>query len=473
MIAALIFSLLLLASPALAVCQISVGGGGVYLVDSCTNNPVFINGDSPQLLVTQVNSTDAETFIADRAARGFNTLWIILTDNIYSTNSPNNNAGAAPYTGAVFTTENETYWAHVDAVLNLINQYGMITIAEPFFTGASNTQGYLDNVTGSADQVLTDYGVWLGNRYKNFPRLIWFIGGDADKATAGLYTKLSLVAAGIRSVDTNHLISFHGVNGAARITALESFASPPSWLDINFVYKLPTELAASCGSAFGATQPPLMIEDWYEGEHSMTAKDLRNEAYWAVLNGCTLGRVFGNNAIWTMGGPFDTMGQTWNSQLASTGSVQAARVGKIMNARQHWKFAPDTGHTVVTAGYGSGSTLTVTSRTSDGQTIMSYIPNGSAATITVDMTKITSTTSLVRGRWFDPQTGAVRDLGTFANSSTRNFTPPDSNDWILILDDNAVNLSAPGGRLAAAARSAASSRTAASGRTAASARSAY
>ena len=47
-------------------------------------------------------------------------------------------------------------------------------------------------------------------------------------------------------------------------------------------------------------------------------------------------------------------------------------------------------HTVVTAGFGSGANLTVTSRTSDGQTIIAYVPNGNAATLTVDMTKITS-----------------------------------------------------------------------------------
>jgi hypothetical protein len=49
--------------------------------------------------------------------------------------------------------------------------------------------------------------------------------------------------------------------------------------------------------------PPFQVEDWYEGEHSMTELQLREEAYWEVLSGCYLGRFFRNDAIWTMSGP--------------------------------------------------------------------------------------------------------------------------------------------------------------------------
>ena len=107
-------------------------------------------------------------------------------------------------------------------------------------------------------------------------------------------------------------------------------------------------------------------------------------------------------------------------------------------------MVPDAGHTVVTAGYGSGSTLTVTSRTKDGQTIIAYIPNGSAATIAVDMTKITSPSNTAKCWWFNPRDGSTILVGRLANSGTRNFTPPDSNDWVLVLDDAGANLPVPG-----------------------------
>src|SRR5208282_4254382 len=155
------------------------------------------------------------------------------------------------------------------------------------------------------------------------------------------------------------------------------------------------------------TVPPFQIEDWYEGEHSMTELQLREQGYWEILSGCYLGRYFGNNAIWTMGGPEDTIGQTWQSQLSSVGSVSQSWLGALFRSREHWKMVPDPQNLVLTAGYGSGTTISVASRTSDGQTIIAYIPNGNATAVTINMAKITSSTSLVHGWWFNPQTGAT------------------------------------------------------------------
>jgi len=112
-------------------------------------------------------------------------------------------------------------------------------------------------------------------------------------------------------------------------------------------------------------------------------------------------------------------------------------------------MVPDINHTVVTAGYGSlgtwpQTTLTTTARSSDGQTIIAYIPNGNAATITVDMTKITSATNTAQCWWFNPSNGSTTLIGSFPNSGTQNFTPPDSNDWVLVIDDVGATLAAPG-----------------------------
>jgi hypothetical protein len=88
--------------------------------------------------------------------------------------------------------------------------------------------------------------------------------------------------------------------------------------------------------------------------------------------------------------------------------------------------------------------LTVTARTRDGQTIISYIPNGNATTLTVDMSKITSKTRTAKCWWFNPSDGATKLIGSFANSGMRHFTPPDAKDWVLIIDDRNADLPPPG-----------------------------
>ena len=188
----------------------------------------------------------------------------------------------------------------------------------------------------------------------------------------------------------------------------------------------------------------MMGEDWYEGEHSMTALQVREETYWEALNGCYLGRLFGNDAIWTMGGPSETMGATWQSQLSSNGSVTQQYLGTLMRSREFWKMAADITNTYLTSGYGSGSTLSVLSRTSDGQTMIAYIPNGNATTVTINMAGITDAGSQAKCWWYNVQTAATTLIGTYANSGSKTFTPPDSNDWVLVIDSNAAALPAPG-----------------------------
>jgi hypothetical protein len=127
-------------------------------------------------------------------------------------------------------------------------------------------------------------------------------------------------------------------------------------------------------------------------------------------------------------------------------SLDQQHLGQLFRSREHWKMEPDVGHTTARDGYGSGANLTVTSRTRDGQTIIAYIPNGNATTLEVDMGRIQSSSSQAVCWWFNPSTGAASRIGRYPNSGTRKFTPPDSKDWVLVIDDASVNLPQPGSR---------------------------
>ena len=76
--------------------------------------------------------------------------------------------------------------------------------------------------------------------------------------------------------------------------------------------------------------------------------------------------------------------------------------------------------------------------------MMAYLPNGSGASVTINMAGITDSGGNAKGWWTNPSTGANTLIGTFNNSGTRTFTAPDANDWVLTLDSNAAKLCAPG-----------------------------
>jgi hypothetical protein len=418
-----------------------------HLVNTITNTPVFITGDAPQTLAVQVSSIDVNTYLSDRAARGFNAIWVILADGGPScdqTNCPDNYYGYPPFDVADFTNEDDDYWANVDSVIQAAKGYGITVFANPMFVGEAG--GYYENsILASSDAVITAYGAWVGNRYKDYPNIVWLLGGDTDFSVTGLPQKMGDLAAGIASADANHLMLLEPIRNQSSAQVWNQ--STP--LTLNWVYPDYSHSQSLCASnyaSYHATIPSLMGEDGYEGGNSLTPLQIREETYWEVLSGCTLGRIFGNDAIWTMGGPKDSMGQTWQSQLGSPGSVAEAWQGALMRSREFWLLVPDTNNSVLVSGYGSGSTLSVAARSSDGQSIIAYIPAGNAATITIDMSRITSPTGTAKCWWFNPSTGATTLIGTFATSGTQNLTPPDANDWVLVIDDASANLAAPGGR---------------------------
>jgi PKD repeat protein len=416
--------------------SIALSSNRKYLINP-TGQPVFLVAEQGFDLNQVLSAADLEVYLSDRSSKGFNLIWMSVVDNSYYANPQYDSQGNAPFSGGDFLNMQPAYFTHLDYVLNRMAAYGITALLGPAFSGypcGPPPSGYCLNMEAASDATMTAYGEYLGDRYKNFSNIIWMIGGDMD-SSGDLKTKHNDIAVGIRSKDTVHLMTAENIRGQSSLDIWSGY----SWLDLNGLYNLPSDIPSAAEKNFTRSDflPEFMMEDWCENEHSETPLSLRTEGYWAVLSGAYLGRDFCNYPIWAFAAG-------WKAQLNSPGSVSESLTGKLFRSREHWLMAPDINHSVVTAGYGTGATLTVTSRTSDGQSIIAYIPNGIAATITVDMTKIISSTSTVQGWWFDPQTGATLNLGAFSNSGKQNFRPPDSNDWVLVLDDASAKLPAPG-----------------------------
>ena len=113
---------------------------------------------------------------------------------------------------------------------------------------------------------------------------------------------------------------------------------------------------------------------------------------------------------------------------------------------------PDQDHTVVTAGLGSYGNLKtrvsqsdycVASRTPDGSVVVAGMPT--VRTVTVNMASLKAS---AEARWFDPTNGTYSTVpgGPFANTGTRQFTPPGKNhegegDWVLLLEASGLTRS--------------------------------
>jgi hypothetical protein len=460
----------------------ALGADRTHLINTFTNKPVFITGDTAYALALALSSdADIEAYLSDRQAKGMNLIWVGLVDannhgdgkdNVGTTE--NDTFGNNPWNGGpAFTgmSSSTAYWAHVDEVLQRAAAHGITVLAGTAFAGsfASCNDPYTANMVAASDATMLAYGAFLGNRYKSYPNIIWLQGGDANVSLCGsaLANKVSDIAKGILSVDTGHLMAVEATSGvwgepsATNWSAHTYGASNPSgWLTLGTIYPKGTpdrvfsaeisQIVSQCVTESTATPyvPYFSMEDPYEYEPltgtPYNNQQLRQQGYTEILSGARLGRLFGSSGVWPFGSGCCMRGLTWQTNMGNLASFDQQRLGQLFRSREHWKLVGDLKHTVVTAGYGSGANLSVASRTSDGQTIIAYIPNGNATTLTVAMNKISSGINLAACWWFNPFSGASTLIGNYANSGTRSFTPPDANDWILVIDDAAANLPAPG-----------------------------
>ena len=418
---------------------------GRYLIGP-DNAPFLIAGDSPQSLMVNIATNDADMYFANRQSHAFNSVWINVLCTTYTGGNADGSTydGIMPFTGYLpggvndlahydLTKPNEAYFARCDQMLNLANKYGLMVFLDPIETG-----GWTTTVLNNGAKNCRAFGRYLGKRFKNFPNIIWMSGNDDSAWTNPLQdVAVSAVALGIRQGDRQHI---HTVE----LTSPSGSLDDPHWAGIikanaSYTYN-PTYAQILRDYHRKKFVPFFLAEANYEFENingpGTTAPVLRKQEYWANLSGAT-GQLYGNHATWT----FES---GWQSLLDTPGAIQMAYVARLFEPRAWYKLVPDTNHVTVTAGFGTfSSTDTVANndyltaaRTPDGTLVMAYTPV--IQLFTVDMTKLSGP---VTARWYDPSNGSYTSIdgSPLSNTGTQDFTPPGNNsdgdgDWVLVLE---------------------------------------
>jgi hypothetical protein len=400
-----------------------------YLIDG-QGKPILLQADAAWSLIANLNREDAAKYLQDRHAKGFNAVLINLIEHKFARNAPRNIYGDAPFASATdWTAPNEKYFAHADWVIRKAAENGITVLLAPVYLGYPGTdEGFIDEVMANGPEKLLRYGQFLGQRYKDFDNILWVMGGDRDPGAAR--ENVDMIAFGIRQLDTRHLFTAH-----CHFDSVVAEQYPGPWLDVSNTYAyqiIQTRLLEEYNRK--PVMPFFMIESIYEGEHNSSEVQIRRQAYWTILSG-GFGNVFGNRPIWL----FDP---GWQAALDGPGSVGMMYWGKLFRSRPWFDLVPDQDHKVVTEGLGEfwGFDYLGAAQTSDGSTLIAYMPT--ARMITVDMTKLPK--GQTKAWWFDPRTGHASLAGTYPAEGERQFTPPGQGDWVLVLDDAAKRLDAPG-----------------------------
>jgi len=431
---------------------LKVGPTGRSLVDQ-QGVPVFLNGDAPWSLAGQLSREDVELYLKQRAELGVNSLIVTIPEGYYTDGSrdedgPNDHYGNRPFlTRNKFTTPNPQYFEHADWVIRRAGEYGMQVLMAPMYAGYDNgkvdTDGWhkailMDNSVADCRR----YGEWIGDRYKDFPNLIYVIGNDRDPGD--IREKLNAIAEGIRSRDSSHLMTYHARPGHSSLDVWDPAQTP--WLTLNATYTYGDVWTKSLEDySRKPVMPFILFEARYENEGDDQSKGtplrVRKQAYQSVLAG-SCGHHYGNGPLWHMNAaPWFPLGESpWKEHLDDHGArTLLPNVKRLFESRAWYRLVPDQDRSLITQGYDAGDGISA-ARTDDGTTAIVYLPT--ECTVTVALSRIRG--SEATAWWFSPRDGSYVEIGRFPTKGEKAFRCPSGEDWVLVIDDTSANLAAPG-----------------------------
>jgi len=431
-----------LAAPAW---PLRINTGGRYLEDQ-RGTPFLIAADTGWCLVNALTDAEIDTYLAARKSQGFNAIQFMLMAKHSGCSVGGGSIdryGHSPFTtgDADWSAPNEAYWARVDAVLDKVKAHDMLALVTPAYLGFNcynGDQGWCGVMDIQSLQRMKDFGTFLGTRYRTQGNIVWIAGGDANPMDfPRMDAKVDALMSAIALADTSRQI----ITGHAgrHVSAFQGFGTH-AWLTMNSAYdgeSCPDDtMAAQIATEYqrAPVRPLHSIEQKYDSEGA-DAICLADQFLWIALGG-GVGQSYGNGYVWDFIPGWNDPGTGINSPIARVHTNAA----KLVRSRRFWLFAPDTAHTVVTAGFGSGASTVATARASNGETVMAYVPD-SGARITVDMTKVSG--ARATAYWYDPVVDAATVIGTFATTGTMEFVAPGA-ARVLVLDDAAQAFPPPG-----------------------------
>jgi len=406
--------------------------------------------DTAWELIHRLNLEQAERYFTVRSAQGFTVIQTVVLAELDGLRAPNayGRVPLEPQGDHFDPTRPDlagpySYWDHLEALLELAAAHGFWVALLPTWGDKFSRE------RGAGPEIFTPenahrYACWLAQRLAHFPQLIWVLGGDRRLLTPQHRSVVSAMAAGLREVGSQHLITFHPIGERS---PFDDVGDAP-WLDFRMVQ-------SGHGAQLSSTewvareyvrQPTLPILDGeprYE-DHPVAfdpargyfdAWDVRTAQLGNLLSGA-LGLSYGHHSVWGFQpdqarwpdhDAYFLMG--WEAALERPGAQQVRVQKQVLEAvlqhscvpAQHLLAHTYPGLNQLTAAAGPGLTLV-------------YSPTGLPLEL-----RVSSTADLSEfAQWSSPRTGERTPARGTLEGQIWTFRPPSSGrgeDWLLWLEN--------------------------------------
>jgi len=465
--------------------RLKVSDNGRFLVEE-DGTPFFWLGDTAWLLIHTLEPEEVDTYLEDRAAKGFNVIQTVI-------GPPACELHNAEHSGVAYqekrfidkdpTRPDESYFKRVDHVVDKAEEEGLYVclIAAWGWAVVRPNYRFFD------ENNMRIYGEYVGSRYRYRSNIVWCIGGDhkavIDEENAreheknwtgdyrpvwralaeGIARGITVESSGARSSGLNPVRSPKWNEPHPAWDRLLMTWHPPGrhssskwfhrdvWLDLNmiqtghstrdnpFSYSQITH-----DYSLEPAKPVLDGESPYEDHHVNWKPDagffddwdIRKAAYWSVFAGAC-GHTYGNHNIWYFNKPGREpwvrapQKEYWYNALDYPGACQMIHLRHLMESRPYLIRVPD--QSIVLREEGQENRPILATRASDSSYAFVYVPDSPRA-FEVDMQKISG--NAVKAWWYDSRTVTAERIGDFSDHGSRVFhTPPEGPDWVLVLDD--------------------------------------
>lgn len=417
---------------------------GRYLSQQ-NGEPFFYLGDTAWELFHRLTREEAAYYLKTRAEQGFNVIQAVALAELEGTTVPNC-YGRLPL---LFTdglpdpakpdiSGEYSYWAHMDYVIRLAEEMGLYIALLPTWGDKYNLCWGKGPVIFN-EQNASIYGEWIASRYRHFSNIIWMLGGD--RPLEEVHKKIILqMAKGIRSVDTEHLITFHPSGGHNSTECVLDnpyidFHTAQTGHGIEQCYQSDTVLL---DMAERTLLPVMDSESRYEDHpacfsdkigYFWHAEDVRQNAYWNIMAGAC-GQTYGNSAVWCMNREITSYYPfRWQDTLHHSAAEQMRYLKQLRLSRNYFSLYP--ANKILCNNYPGMGHLAAAK--GDGYAYV-YTPLGLPVTVELD---IFEGAESIRAGWFDPRTGEECVCAVLPPYGQTVLVPPTQgkgNDWVLVLD---------------------------------------
>lgn len=410
-------------------------------------SPFFYLGCTAWELFHRLNLAEAEVYLENRREKGFTVIQAVALAELDGVNEPNAN-GDKPFVNNDLSKPDKNYWAHVDAVIKLAASKGLFIGLLPTWGDKVDKQWGVGPVLFDV-KTAAEYGKWIGNRYKDYPNIIWINGGDRN-CGGGNTDIWNSLAEGIKSVDKNHLMTFHPWGGTSSSACFQD----AWWLDFNMLQSGHGERYISNHLMIQSDYQRIPVKPCMDGEpcyedHAIKWNpengwfdewDVRRAAYLAVFAGAH-GHTYGAHPIWQMKKPayqaITGARHNWDEVLDLPGAWDMIHLRRLMLSRPYFSRIPD--NSLVKSEQGGMNNPVIACR-GDGYAFI-YLPANRGAEI--DLNVMGAET--INAWWYCPRTGKSTRIMAVESKGNRYFNVPVPGiDWVLVLDDAAKEFSAPG-----------------------------